>query len=46
MPEVRERFQAMGIEIAGNSPAEFASFMRAETVKWGKIVRDSGAKVD
>ena len=46
MPEVRERFQAMGIEIAGNSPAEFAGFMRAETVKWGKIVRDSGAKVD
>ena len=46
MPEVRDRFQAMGIEIAGNSPAEFAGFMRAETVKWGKIVRDSGAKVD
>ncbi len=46
LPDVRERFQAMGIEITGNSPAEFATFMRAETVKWGKIVRDSGAKVD
>ena len=46
LPDVRERFQAMGIEITGNSPAEFAAFMRAETVKWGRIVRDSGAKVD
>ena len=46
LPEVRERLQAMGIEIAGNSPAEFASFMREETVKWGRIVKESGAKID
>ena len=45
LPEVRERFQAMGIEIVGNSPEQFASFMRAETAKWGKIVKESGAKV-
>jgi tripartite-type tricarboxylate transporter receptor subunit TctC len=46
VPEVRERLQAMGIEVAGNSPELFAAFMRSETVKWGKIVKDSGAKVD
>ena len=46
IPEVRERLQSMGIEIAGNSPAEFAAFMRSETMKWGRIVKDSGAKVD
>ncbi len=46
LPEVRERFQAMGIEIAGNTPEQFAAFMRAETAKWGKIVRESGAKID
>ena len=46
LPEVRERLQAMGIEIAGNSPEQFAAFMRSETTKWGKIVKDSGAKID
>jgi len=46
MPDVRERLQGLGIEIVGSSPDAFASFMQAETRKWGKIVKDSGAKVD
>ncbi len=46
LPEVRERLQAMGIEIVGNTPAEFAAFMRDETAKWGRIVKDSGARID
>jgi len=46
LPEVRERLQAMGIEIAGNSPEQFAAFMRSETTKWGRVVKDSGAKID
>jgi len=46
VPEVRERLQAMGIEIAGNTPEQFAAFMRSETAKWGRIVKDSGAKID
>ena len=46
MPDVSERFKALGIEIASGTPAEFAAFMRAETAKWGRIVRESGAKVD
>jgi tripartite-type tricarboxylate transporter receptor subunit TctC len=46
LPEVRDRLQSMGIEIVGNSPAEFAAFMRAETAKWGRIVKESGARID
>ena len=46
VPEVRDRLQAMGIEIVGSTPAEFAAFMREESAKWDRIVRESGAKVD
>jgi tripartite-type tricarboxylate transporter receptor subunit TctC len=46
LPDVRERFQAMGLEIVGNSPEQFAAFMQAETAKWGRIVRQSGARID
>lgn len=46
MPDVRDRLRALGIEVVGGSPEQFATFMHAETAKWGKIVRDSGARVD
>lgn len=46
LPEVQERLQGLGMQIVGGSPDQFGSFMRSESVKWGRIVRDSGAKVD
>ena len=46
LPEVRERLSAEGADVASSSPAEFAEFLKAEVVKWGKVVRMSGAKVD
>ncbi|HEY4372425.1 MAG TPA: tripartite tricarboxylate transporter substrate binding protein [Burkholderiales bacterium] len=46
LPEVRDKFAGLGIEVAGDSPEQFAAFMRAETAKWGKIVKDSGARIE
>jgi tripartite-type tricarboxylate transporter receptor subunit TctC len=46
LPDVQEKLQGLGIQIAGGSPEQFGGFMRSETAKWGRIVRDSGAKVD
>jgi len=46
LPDVRERFMALGAEAAPRSADEFDAYMRQEITKWGKAIRDSGAKVD
>jgi tripartite-type tricarboxylate transporter receptor subunit TctC len=45
-PDVQDKLKALGMQVMGAGPDAFGAFMRAEDVKWGKIVRDSGAKVD
>ena len=45
-PQVREQFAALGAEPVGNTPEEFSAFAKAELVKWARIVKQSGAKVD
>ena len=44
-PDVREQVANTGSYIAGDSPEEFAAFVRAEVAKWGKVIRDAGIKV-
>jgi len=44
--EVRERLASEGGETLGGSPAQFAAFLAAEHAKWGRVVRESGAKVE
>lgn len=46
LPEIRERWAALGAEPVRSAPAEFAAFLKADVVKWAKVVRDSGAKID
>jgi tripartite-type tricarboxylate transporter receptor subunit TctC len=45
-PEMRERLAAQGAEAAPDTPADFAKFIAAELVKYARIVKASGAKVD
>ena len=45
-PEARTRFAALMAEPVANSPEEFSRFMKAELVKYEKLVKVSGAKVD
>ena len=43
-PAVREKLAADGTDAVGNSPDEFARFIRAETDKWARVARDAGIK--
>jgi len=46
LPDVVERFSSQGAEALGSTPEEFAAYIRSETVKWAKVVRESGAKAE
>ena len=45
-PEVKEKIEGFGYDIVGMTPAETDAFIRAEIVRWGKVVKDSGATVN
>ncbi len=45
-PDVSKRLNELGLEPRTSTPAEFSSFLKAEVVKWAKVVKDSGARVD
>jgi len=45
-PALKERLQSQGAIPSGITPAEFSAFITAETAKWAKVVKASGAKVD
>lgn len=41
-PEVRERLAGDGSEVIANTPDEFAAALKAETMKWAKVVKAAG----
>lgn len=46
MADVRDKLAALGLEINTGTPEALTALMQAETAKWAKVVRDSGAKPD
>ena len=44
-PEVRKRFDELGLEPIGNTPAEFAAVIKKETPEWAKVIKDAGIKL-
>ena len=45
-PDVKERLATLAFTPVGDSRAQFAAFIKSEIAKWGKAVKDSGAKAD
>ena len=44
--EFNERCATVGVVPLKGNPAEFARFIQSELAKWGKVVRESGARID
>jgi len=45
-PDVRDRLRTLGLDPVSTSPDEFSRFMRSEILKWSKVIKASGARVD
>jgi tripartite-type tricarboxylate transporter receptor subunit TctC len=45
-PEFRKKWEALGTPVVAGSAAAFGELIKKETVRLGKVVKDSGATVD
>ena len=45
-PDMQQRFADLGATPVGNTPDEFAAFVKREAAKWAKAIKESGAKVE
>ena len=46
LPDVRERLAAQGVDIITSTPEQYLGYIKSETVRWAKVVKDAGAKLD
>ncbi|MBO9677368.1 MAG: tripartite tricarboxylate transporter substrate binding protein [Acidovorax sp.] len=46
LPDVKKKIAEQGGEVVAETPEQFAAFIQRESVKWGKVVKESGASVD
>ena len=44
--DVKKKIAEQGGDVVAETPAQFAAFIQAESVKWGKVVKESGATAD
>jgi tripartite-type tricarboxylate transporter receptor subunit TctC len=43
-PEIERRLNAEGVDIVASDPAAFDQFIKLETSRWGKVIKDAGIK--
>jgi tripartite-type tricarboxylate transporter receptor subunit TctC len=43
-PAVKERFLALGFEVTGGTPQQFADVMASESRRWGQVIKDANIK--
>ena len=45
-PDVRDKLLDMEFEVVASSPEQFSDWIRSEIPRWGKVVKDTGAKAE
>ena len=45
-PPVKSRFEELGANPKGSTPAQLAAFLKSETDKWGPVIREAKIKVE
>ena len=45
-PDVKEKLFNQGIDTVGGTPEEFIAYNKAESAKWGKVIREQGIKIE
>lgn len=43
-PAIRQRLEALGLEVVGSTSQEFSAFIKAEMAKWGPVIKSAGIK--
>jgi len=46
LPDAREKIAAAGLDPVTSTPAEFTAFIRAESERWGKAIKEAGIRLD
>ena len=46
LPELQDRYTALGMDLAGGTPEEFGAFLKSELAKWSQVVKLSGARAN
>jgi tripartite-type tricarboxylate transporter receptor subunit TctC len=44
-PVTKERLEQLGVVVVGSTPAELATFLRAEMDKWAPVIKDAGISI-
>lgn len=45
-PEIKSKFAGLGVDAVSSTPEQFAGFIRTETTKYAKLIKETGIKAE
>ena len=45
-PDMRKKFFDLGLDVIGDSPADFAAAIERETPQWARVIKQAGIKAE